>query len=78
MMEYLTMAQATGDAPMPGLSFVPGVDYDPYDEDDRATVALAMEIDMADRNRALSEENARLRAMLNLEDADDDHADWND
>ncbi len=44
-----------------GLSFIPGEDYDPYDEDDVAAVRLAMEIDMAERDRA---EVQRLKAQV--------------
>lgn len=44
-----------------GLSFIPGEDYDPYDEDDVAAVRLAMEIDMAEQDRA---EVERLKAQI--------------
>jgi hypothetical protein len=63
-METMTMAQACGEEPLPGLSFTPGIDFDPFDEEERETVKLAMEIDMHDRMAALEEENARLRGML--------------
>jgi len=32
-----------------GLSYIPGENYDPYDEDDVAAIRLAMEIDAAER-----------------------------
>ncbi|MBF6085181.1 hypothetical protein IU485_27795 [Nocardia cyriacigeorgica] len=63
-MHDMTLAQAVGEAPMPGLVFVPGVDFDPYDEEDRAAVALAMERDMADRLRAADRSNRQLREQL--------------
>jgi hypothetical protein len=37
---------------MGDLVFIPGEDFDPYDEDDCAAVRLAMQIDMADQARA--------------------------
>lgn len=58
------MAQACGEAPMPALAYVAGVDFDPSDEDSVGAVLLATERDAYDRNRALTEENARLRALL--------------
>ena len=70
--EYLTMAQAVGEEPMHGLAFIPGEDFDPFDEDDREAVRGAMENDMADRMRELERENARLRAALYGNDTDDD------
>lgn len=68
----MTLAQAVGEAPPSPLSFVPGVDFDPYDEDERETVRLAMDRDMADRLRATQQENARLR--LALERAEEENA----
>lgn len=62
--DYMSLAEACGEAPRRGLSFIPGEDFDPYDEDEVAAVGLAMERDMADRVRHLEEENARLRALL--------------
>ncbi|MFE5290176.1 hypothetical protein ACFRAQ_34855 [Nocardia sp. NPDC056611] len=66
--DYQSMAEACGEAPRRAPTFVPGVDFDPYDEDDVEAVKLAMDRDLADRNRALAEENARLRALLGEED----------
>jgi uncharacterized small protein (DUF1192 family) len=70
-MEYMTMAEAVGEAPARPLTFIPGEDYDPYDEDDVAAVGLAMDLDRADRVRELEDriadlerENARLRAEI--------------
>lgn len=62
--EYMSMAEACGEAPVRPLTFVPGEDYDPYDEDDVAAVGLAMDRDRADRIADLEAENARLRAAL--------------
>ena len=83
--DFLTMAQAVGEAPMPDLVFYPGENFDPYDEDDVAAVGLAMEREKFDKyqaalreNERLERENARLREQLGLSDEDDDHADWND
>jgi hypothetical protein len=46
------------------LTFVPGEDFDPSDEDDVAAVGLAMDRDRADRMAALEAENARLQAEI--------------
>lgn len=59
-----TYAEVVGEAPPRGLSFTPGIDYDPHDTDDVASVKLAMEIDMADRAQALASENTRLQAYI--------------
>lgn len=75
-MEYMTLAQAVGEAPMSPLCFIPGEDFNPYDEDDREAVKLAMERDMADRIRHLQRENAQLRAQL--ENREDDYYDEDD
>lgn len=64
MYERQTYAQAVGEAPPSPLCFIPGEDFDPYDEDDVAAIRLAMEVDMADRLRVAEAENARLRAAL--------------
>jgi len=48
----------------PGLSFIPGEDFDPQDEDDVAAVRLAMENDMADQLRAERRENEMLRERI--------------
>ena len=45
----------------PGLSFIPGEDFDPYDADDVAAVRLAMDIDVETRHQA---EVRRLRATI--------------
>lgn len=70
MYQTMTMAQACGEAPMPGLSFVPGEDFDPSDPDDVEAVGLAMDRERADELTNLRAENARLRAALRK---DDDH-----
>jgi hypothetical protein len=62
--DVMTMAEACGEAPARPLTFIPGEDYDPYDEDDVAAVGLAMDRDRADRIADLEAENARLRAAL--------------
>lgn len=66
-----TLAEAIGEAPDRGLSFIPGVDFDPDDEDDRAAVSLAMEQDLHDRMQVLERENALLRAQLRESDEDE-------
>ncbi len=82
-MHRMTMAQACGEEPMPGLSFIPGEDFDPYDEDEREVVKLAMDIDRGDRMAALESENAILRRDLQaMQDrqvaAEDDHDERDD
>lgn len=64
-MEYMTMAQACGEQPMSPLSYVAGIDFDPYDSDECAAVFEATERDKYDRMHALETENARLRGLLN-------------
>lgn len=61
---WQTYAQAVGEAPPSGLVFFPGEDFDPGDAEDVATVRLAMDIERADRMRALEEENRQLRLAL--------------
>jgi hypothetical protein len=65
-MQYMTMAQAVGEAPPSPLVFIPAEmeDFDPYDQDEIETLNLAMEMDMHDRLRSTEQENARLRALL--------------
>lgn len=46
------------------LTFIPGVDFDPYDEDDIEIVNIASGRDAADRIRHLEQENARLRRLF--------------
>lgn len=62
--DYLSMAEACGEAEPRGLAFVPGVDFDPYDPDEVEAVQEAMARDAASRIDRLEAENARLRALL--------------
>lgn len=64
MYETMTMAQACGEAPMPALAFIPGEDFDPYDDDDRDAVGAAMERERYDTVTALQAEITALRAAL--------------
>lgn len=76
--DFLTLAQAVGEAPPTPLTFTPGVDYDPTDSEECEIVQLAMERDMADRRRAESRgilsENQILRQMLRDAGIDPDEA----
>jgi hypothetical protein len=69
------MAQACGDAPIPGPAFIPGVDFDPFDPEDREIIADVMARHRMEEDRRverengyLRAENARLRRQLGLED----------
>jgi hypothetical protein len=62
--DYLTMAEACGEVEPRGVSFVPGVDFDPYDEYDVQAVRGAMENSRFDSLRRLERDNASLRAEL--------------
>lgn len=64
---YSSLAQACGEAPVPGLSFIPGEDFDPYDEDDVAAVGLAMEKDMAERLHASQDNAAALAETVDVQ-----------
>jgi hypothetical protein len=79
--DYRSMAEACGEAARPdGYSFIPGEDFDPYDEDDVAAVLAVGEHDVHDRVsrrvRQLEAENARLRDLLGPERFD--NPDWDD
>ena len=45
-----------------GLVFIPGEDFDPYDQEEVESVKMAMEYDMAERNANLQEQNRQLIA----------------
>lgn len=62
--EYMTMAQAVGEAPVGSPVFVAGIDFDPHDLDEVEVVKLASERHRYDRMRALEEENASLREEI--------------
>lgn len=62
--EYLTMAQACGEEPVRTMTFIPGTDFDPYDEDDVADVRHAMERERYDRMATLEAENVTLREYV--------------
>lgn len=62
--DYLSLAEACGEAPSRGLAFIPGVDFDPTDPDDCEAVRLASERDYFDRLTALERENERLRKII--------------
>jgi hypothetical protein len=55
--------QEDGRPPAP-LTFVPGVDFDPDDEEEVEIVGLASGKSAADRLWQLERENARLRGLL--------------
>lgn len=78
---YRSMAESVGEGPDRPLTFVVGEDFDPYDEDEVASVRLACEIDSADRAAAtikrLQAENELLRARVRELDPDsDDMSTW--
>lgn len=60
----MTLAQACGEAPVSSLGWVPGVDFDPHDEDEMETMRLVWERERYDRIAELERENAELRARL--------------
>lgn len=71
----LTMAQIAGDAPIPAPAFIPGVDFDPTDPEEREIIADVMARHRMEEDRRverengyLRAENARLRRQLGLED----------
>lgn len=71
-MQTMTMAQACGEAPILDTGWVPGVDFDPTDDDDMDIMRLVWDRDRHDRADRLEAENRRLRARLaDLEDAED-------
>lgn len=72
-MQTMTMAQACGEAPILDTAWVPGVDFDPSDDDEMEIMRLVWDRDRHDRADRLERENALLRARLaDLEDAEDD------
>lgn len=62
--DYLTMAQAVGEAPIGSPVFVAGIDFDPNDPDEVEVVKLASEQHRYDRISRLEEENRQLRSEL--------------
>ena len=62
--EYMTMAQACGEAPVPAAVWVPGVDFDPYDPDEMEVMRDVWEGERMSRIAELEIENDALRARL--------------
>lgn len=62
--EYLTMAQACGEAEVGSPAYVAGIDFDPDDDEEVEAVRLATERDRFDRIEQLERDNANLRATL--------------
>ncbi len=70
-MEYMSYAQAVGEAPMPdSYVFIPGENFDPHDDDDIAAVLLVGE---ADAMRRESREIESLRRALSAPHANYPH-----
>lgn len=63
-MEYRTMAQACGEVPMSDTAWVPGVDFDPHDDDEMEIMHLVWDRDLHDKVNRLEDENLRLRTAL--------------
>lgn len=61
------MAQACGEAPILGTGWVPGVDFDPHDDDDMEIMHLVFEREVWERADRLERENQMLRAQLGYE-----------
>jgi hypothetical protein len=62
---YRGMAQAAGEEPVdesPG--WVPGVDFDPHDDDDMAVMREVWAREKRDRTTRLERENLTLRATI--------------
>jgi len=62
--DRLTYRQAVGEDPIGSPVFIPGEDFDPYNEDEVAVVRLASQTHEADRIRELEREVATLRHEL--------------
>lgn len=63
-MGMITMAQACGEAPILDTGWVPGVDFDPNDDDEMEIMRLVWDRDRHDRASRLERENQNLRARL--------------
>lgn len=61
--DVLTWAQREGENPL-GTVFVPGADFDPWDQEEVELVEAASAFHRRDRLAQLEEENAILRARL--------------
>jgi hypothetical protein len=71
-MQYMTMAQACGEAPILDTGWVPGVDFDPYDTDEMEVMDLVWQRERADSAAVVRRENTELRARLAAMDPDFD------
>jgi hypothetical protein len=63
-MEFITMAQACGEAPISSPGWVPGEDFNPFDDDDMEVMRLVWARESADEMARLRQENADLRARI--------------
>ncbi len=63
-MERMSMAQACGEAPTPDTAWVPGVDFDPHDDEEMEVMREVWARDLHEKVARLEDENARLRAQL--------------
>lgn len=61
--DYMSLAEACGEKTH-ARAWVPGEDFDPYDEDEMETMALVWENERYNRMQELETENARLRAII--------------
>ena len=57
----------------PGLHFIPGEDFDPYDDDDVAAVRQAMDVDMHQQLEDMRRRLAHYEANRSEEDRLDDY-----
>lgn len=71
--EYMTYAQAVGEAPIGSPAFVAGVDFDPGDPEELEVVRLASSRHGIERIAHLEQENADLRNQLARERGYDEY-----
>jgi hypothetical protein len=76
--DYMDMRrhEAGEDVPPRSHVFIPGVDFDPFDEDDVAAVMAVGERDIANREDYWRQRALRAEAALAGDFAEDAHLDW--